>query len=296
MLTQILFNSINSALLLSLVAIGFNLIFNATKVFHLAHAGIYIAGIYSFYHFRNLFDKNSSIIYTVVLPFVLTIIIVVILISLIEYLIYQPLSKLNVNPAISLVSSLGVYLLVVNVITLIFGNEAILISSNYSIFYSNRWFKVTDIELIQSLVSLGLITCILFLKNNRIYKNIRAITYSYLVSEKFGINIRQTRLIAVIAASVLAAIAGILKVYEVAIDPNAGMSIILTASVAVIIGGVYSIPGTILACFAISLIQNFSVKFLSAQWKDTLTYSLLILVILFFQQGLISTKQRIETK
>ena len=59
---------------------------------------------------------------------------------------------------------------------------------------------------------------------------------------------------------------------------------------------VNSLKGTILACFAIALIENYSVKFLSAQWKEMLTYTLLIGVLVFYKQGLISVKQRIETR
>lgn len=52
---QIFFNSVVSALMLALVALGFNLIFNATRVFHLAHGAIYVTGVFFVYTLQKSF-------------------------------------------------------------------------------------------------------------------------------------------------------------------------------------------------------------------------------------------------
>jgi branched-chain amino acid transport system permease protein len=296
MLTQILLNSIISALLLSLVAIGFNLIFNATKVFHLAHGAMYVSAVYALYEFNNFFKQIFPQGISVALSIILSLILISVLIIVVEYLVYRPLYRKKVNSAISLISSLGVYLLIVNLITFFFGNESISLDNNYKIVFSNDYFKLTDIELMHLIISIVLISVVLLLSRTKFYTHIRAITDNYPVAEKFGINIQRTRIISLIVGTVLVGIAGIMKGYEIAIEPNVGLTLVLTASVAVIVGGVNSLKGTIIACFVIALIENYSVKFLSAQWKDVLTYTLLIVVLVFFQQGIISVKQRIETK
>lgn len=296
MLTQILFNSIISALLLSIVAIGFNLIFNATKVFHLAHGAMYVTSVYGVYTLNNLFQKFLLPEISVAVSIVLSLLIISVLIIIVEFLVYRPLYRKNINPTISLISSLGVYLFIVNTITFFFGNESISLSNSYSIVFANDYFKLTDIELTHFIICVLLIGAVLLFTKSRFYTEIRAITDNYSVAEKFGINIQRTRLTALIVGTILVGIAGIMRGYEVALDPYVGLTITLVASVAVIVGGVTSIKGTILACFVIALIENFSVKFISAQWRDLLTYTLLILVLIFYQQGLISVKQRIETK
>ena len=292
MLTQILLNSVISALLLSLVAIGFNLIFNATKVFHLAHGALYVSAVYGVYGFNQLMSGEMPVIASVVL----SIAVVTVLVVVVEYLVYRPLYVKNVNPTISLISSLGVYLLTVNLITFFFGNEIISLNNSFSIVVSNEYFKMTEAELVHLVISVVLIVAVLIFSKTKYYTHIRAITDSYEVTEKFGINVQRTRLVALTVGTVLVGIAGIMKGYEIAIEPNMGLTIVLTASVAVIVGGVNSLWGTIIACFVIALIENYSVKFISAQWKEMLTYTLLILVLVFYQQGLISVKQRIETR
>lgn len=293
---QILVYSITSALLLSLVAIGFNLIFNATKVFHLAHGAMYVTAVYAMYELNNFFSQSFPKGISVALSVFLSLLLVSVLIVVVEYLVYRPLYRKKVNSAISLISSLGVYMLVVNLLTFLFGNESISLNNNFKIVISNDYFKLTEIELLQSIVCVVLIGAVILFSKTKFYTHIRAITDNYQVAEKFGINVQRTRIIALIAGTALVGFAGIMKGYEIAIEPNVGLTIVLTASVAVIIGGVNSLKGTILACFAIALIENYSVKFLSAQWKDVLTYTLLIGVLVFYKQGLISVKQRIETR
>jgi branched-chain amino acid transport system permease protein len=296
MLTQILLNSIISALLLSMVAIGFNLIFNATKVFHLAHGAMYVSAVYATFMFNNLLRLVLPQAASIVASVILSLLLISVLIVIVEYLIYRPLYRKNVNPTISMISSLGVYLLVVNVIAFFFGNESVSLNNNYRIVTSNAYFKLTDVELIHLTVSVVLISVVLLLSRTRFYTHIRAVTDNYSVAEKFGINVQQTRFVALIAGTVLVGAVGIMRAHEVAIDPHVGLTITLAASVAVIVGGVNSLAGTIVACFVIALIENFSVKVLTAQWKDMLTYTLMIAVLIFYQQGLISVKQRVEAR
>jgi branched-chain amino acid transport system permease protein len=293
---QITINAIISGLLLAIVALGFNLIFNVTKVFHLAHGAMYVSAVYAFYELNNFFKQIFPHGVSVTVSIILSLLLISVLIVIVEYLVYRPLYRKKVNSAISLISSLGVYLFVVNLITFFFGNESISLDNNYKIVVTNDYFKLTDIELMHLIISILLIIVVILFSRTKFYTHIRAITDNYSVAEKFGINVQKTRIIALVAGTILVGVAGIMKGYEIAIEPNVGLTLVLTASVAVIIGGVTSLTGTIIACFVIAFIDNYSVKFMSAQWKDMLTYTLLIGVLIFYQQGLISVKQRIETR
>lgn len=296
MLTQILINSIISALLLSLVALGFNLIFNATRVFHLAHGAMYVGAVYATFGFTGLLGRVLPPWASAGASVILALLLISAFIVVVEYLVYRPLYRKQVNPTISMISSLGVYLLVVNLIAFCFGNESISLNNSYSIVAANEYFKLTNIELLHLSSGAVLVTAVLLLSKTRFYTHIRAITDSYSVAEKFGINVQRTRFVALVAGTLLVSVVGILRGYEIALDPHVGLTLTLTASVAVIVGGINSLTGTVAASFIIALIENFSVKVLSARWKDMLTYSLLIVVLIFYQQGLISVRQRVETR
>jgi len=296
MLTQILLNSIISAVLLALVALGFNLIFNATKVFHLAHGAMYVSALYATFGFRTLLTKVVPHGLSTVISIVLSLVLISVLVIVVECLIYRPLYRKNVNPTISMISSLGVYLFVINLIAFFFGTESVSLSNSYRIVTSNDYFKLTNVEFMHLLSGIGLIVLVIIFSKTRFYTHLRAVADNYSVAEKFGINVQRTRFMALIAGTVLVGAVGIMRGYEIALDPNVGLTITLAAAVAVIIGGVNSLTGTLVACFVIALIENFSVKILTAQWKDMLTYTLMIGVLVFYQQGLISVKQRVDAR
>ena len=75
-----------------------------------------------------------------------------------------------------------------------------------------------------------------------------------------------------------------------------GMNITLSAVVVVVLAGQNKLSSLLFASMFISIIQNFTEWFLSAQWKEGVTYLILILVLLFRTEGIISYKLRVEEK
>lgn len=280
--------------MLSLVALGFNLIFNVSKVFHIAHGALYVIPAYivalvvSNYQVTNFFSN--------IFLYVLAIGVSILVIYIIEISIYRPLLKSKANPVISLISSLGVYLVIINILSFFFGNESISLSNDFNIIFKNAVFKLTKIELTQFIIGSLILTLIYLFSKTDSYRNIKAVSDNELVAQKFGISLNNTRLVAMIVGTILVSIAGLLKATEVAVDPHSGMSITLLAAVAVIIGGTRSLKGTVIACIVIALIENYSVLILSSKWKEAITYIILLAVLLFYQRGLVSVKQRVETR
>ena len=113
---QILLNSIVSGLLLSLVAIGFTYIFHVTKVFHLAHGGIYVSGAFAC---SWVLTKTNNCFFALAF----SILAVAVLIYLIEKSTYLPLTKKPSNQSISLIASMGLHVVIVNILAMLFVNE-----------------------------------------------------------------------------------------------------------------------------------------------------------------------------
>jgi len=74
------------------------------------------------------------------------------------------------------------------------------------------------------------------------------------------------------------------------------MSITLSASVVVIVGGNSSIYGTLIASILLAIIQNFTEYFLSAQWKEPITFGILILMLLWRTEGILQFNNRADEK
>jgi branched-chain amino acid transport system permease protein len=295
MFLQLLFNSIVSGLLLALVAVGFNLIFNTTKVFHLAHAGIYVFGSYLLMMFLNFFGAEQSLAIWLV-SIVFCFLVIILLSSLIEWLVYYPLAKKNSGQAITLISSMGVYILLVNIIALKFGNEAKFMNVDLGKSITLINLTIVPIQLAQLAIAVFLLTSILLFQKSKVFLRVRAVMSEQTVASVLGVNTKKIRLLVIIVGGLLAAIASILKLYDTGITPYAGMTITLTASAAVIIGGSNSLKGTIIASLLIATLQTMTEWFLSSQWKDGMTFLLLIFVILWRTEGIVSFKMRVEEK
>ncbi|MCB9231062.1 MAG: branched-chain amino acid ABC transporter permease [Bacteroidia bacterium] len=286
---QILINSLVSGLLLSLVAIGFTYIFRVTKVFHLAHGGIYVAGAFACWWMLSLTNN-----WFFAIAFAATV--VSLLIFLIEKFIYLPLNKKQSNQSISLIASMGIYVVIINVLALIFGNENKMIAHPISGSIEIGNIIITQVQLIQLLVetvvTASFIIYLKFTKSRLVYQ---AIAENEEISQVFGINTENERLKIFIAGSILAFTGAILKTIDVGIDPQAGMHITLTAAVVAILVSRLNVLMILAFSIALTLLQNSIEWFLDAQWKDGITFLILLLVILFRTEGIIRYHLRKDT-
>lgn len=147
--------------------------------------------------------------------------------------------------------------------------------------------------MIQAIVGVLAISAFLFyLKFTRSNLAMQAVSDNETISKAFGINTEKERIRVFIAGSVLACIAAILKTIEVGIDPYAGMGITLTAAVVAILVSRLSVLLIIAFTVVLTLLQNSVEWFLDAQWRDGITFLILLLAILFRTEGIISYNLR----
>lgn len=283
---QILINSIVSGLLLSLVAIGFTYIFRVTRVFHLAHGGVYVAGAFTFWW---MLTKTNN--WFAAVAFAITV--VAILIWVIEKAIYLPLNKKQSNQSISLIASMGLYVVIVNVLALLFGNENKIIGNTVSGSFELGNIIFTKVQAIQSIIGVVVIVAFLiYLKISKSNLALQSVSDNVTISKVFGINTESERTKVFIIGSILACIAAILKTMETGIDPQAGMSITLTAAVVAILVARLNVLLIIAFSIGLTILQNSVEWFLNAQWKEGITFLILLLVILFRTEGIISYNLR----
>lgn len=283
---QISVNSLASALVLSLVAIGFTFIFRVTKVLHLAHGGVYVAGAFAFW--LALTKTNSWFI-----AIAIALVIVTILIFLIERTIYFPVSKGPANQRISLVASLGIYVMIVNTVALLFGNENRLLENSISGSFEIGGVVLTKVQATQIMVGIAVISAFdIYLNLTKSRLALQSLSDNKTVSEVLGVNTEKERLRVFIAGSVLAGIAAILNFLEVGIDPHAGMSVTLAAMVVTVLVSRLNSLLIIAFTFALTLLQHLVEWFSNAQWRNGVTFMILLLVILFRTEGVISYNLR----
>ncbi len=289
MLTQLLANGLVSGCLYALVALGFTLIYNTTRVFHIAHGAVYTAAAYFLYLF--LIVLGWPFLPAAMVALMLT----AILGWLIDFSVYAPLRKRGSTLLIALLSSIGLYTVVVNVIAMFFGNETKVLRPGIEKTYQFGDIILTRIQVAEVIVFLVLFPLMMgLLKGTRWGKQIRAVRDNPQLAEVMGIRLSRIYSSVFIVGSALTGVAAFLSAMDVGMDPHVGMPVLLTAAVAMIIGGVGTFGGAVLGSFLIAILQSLVIWQISARWVDAVTFSLLIIFLLFKPEGLLGQRKRIE--
>ena len=111
-----------------------------------------------------------------------------------------------------------------------------------------------------------------------------------------GYNIRRLRLLAFGVSGLLGAVSALLTAYDIGFDPNVGLSALLLAVVAVIIGGRQSFIGPVVGGILLGMVRSEVVWILSARWQEAVTFGLLVLFLYMRPNGLVGRETRLEAK
>lgn len=287
MLLQLLANGIVTGSIYAIVALGFALVYNTTRIFHIAYAVVYMFAPYmllSFYH---------SLQFPIILAFLLAIIGTIGLSLLIEYAVYRPLNRINSSLNVIMISSIGVMIVIINVIAMLYGNETKIIHQAISPSVSFMGIILTYIQIAQFLISLILIILFLiYLKYSGFGIKTRALRDDDQFYTVMGMDISNMRIGLFVLSGFFAAVGGAMVAYDVGMDPYVGMPMLLNVVVAMIVGGIGRFDAPILGGFIIGILQSLAVWAFSARWQDAVTFTLLILFLLLRPQGILGEKQR----
>jgi branched-chain amino acid transport system permease protein len=278
---QIVFNILLSASIYILIGIGFSLIYKTAGFIHFAHGAVFTAGAY----FAFLFKVWLG--FPVPLAFLSTIACTTLLGCAIELTLYRPLRQRKAPSQVFLLTSLGLYIVLQNLIAIIFGDatrslDLIAVQAGISIFNA----RLTPVQLAIITLSPTLVLIFtLLLQRTKVGLTIRAVANNPELANITGIDSNQVILNTFALGSALAGIAGILVSLDLDMTPTMGMNALMMAAVAVIIGGVGSISGVVLGALFLSLTQNLATLLIGGQWQDAIAFALLTLFLLFRPQG-----------
>lgn len=285
---QIFINSIIQSSIIFLIAIGFQLIFFTSRFLHFSHGVIFTAGAY----FAFLFIQMLGWSFYTAIPS--TILAACLIGSMVEWFIYKPLRKKKSSAIILLLASLGIYIVLQNLISLFFGDDTKSIRT-WEVKEGLNVFGayITPVQIIivaSSLLLVGLVAGYMHLAKTG--KAMRAVASDSELSKLSGIKSDRIILISFAIGSALAGIAGILVALDVDMTPTMGMNMLLMGVVAMIIGGVGSIWGIVLGSLLLATAQNLAVWYISSQWMDATAFVILLIFLLLRPQGFAGKKIR----
>jgi branched-chain amino acid transport system permease protein len=284
-LPQVILNGLITGSIYALIACGFSLIYSTNKFIHFAHG---ISVVIASYILFLLFAQFS-------LPLSLSIILTIVLSSLVGLLmyrlIYHPLQKRKASNIILLLASFAILILGQNLLQIIFGVNIKTIPLDYST-YSFLGLNITLVQIITVITSLIILLLLFFfMKKTKLGRNIRAVADNEELASIIGINPRKIADLTFIIGSGIAGIAGILVALEFSISATMGTNLIIKGFTGAIVGGIASVPASIIGSYILGIIENLGVFYISSSYKDAISFIILFLFLLLKPEGIFGHKK-----
>lgn len=280
MIIQILLNVILSFSLISLVGISFFYIFNTCKYYVIHHASIItLAGFILSALCKYNIPLHLSIIVSILVPTFIGV--------LIELLLFRNIRKKQQKTFFIIIASLGVYIILQNLLAILFGDDLKLIPTN-NIGSSNKIFDafVTNIQAITIVVNAIVITCsILFFKLSKLGNEMRAVSENAEMSDILGISTNKIILYAVGIGSFVASLTGILITMDVGMNTSSSFNLLFYGVIALIIGGISNLKGLLFGALFLAIVQNLTAVYIDSKWINAATYIILILFLIWKPLG-----------
>jgi len=276
---------------IALVGLGFSLIYRTTKFFNLAYAFLFVAGPYF------VLLLNSHLGFVLHFAVFLGVIIVGLIGVLLDTSIYRPLRCRNASPLVLLLTSLGVYVILQNVISLIFGDESISIRfGKIEQGINILGAKITSIQILLIGLSVAaIVTTSMLIRRTRIGLAIRAVSGSPELANVSGVQSERIVFWTTLMSSIIVGLAGILVAMDVNMNPTMGMNALMVGIVVVLVGGMGSIPGVVLGALFLGSAQHLGVWMIGSQWQDAIAFVILLAFLLFKPEGFMGRKIRKAT-
>jgi branched-chain amino acid transport system permease protein len=143
-------------------------------------------------------------------------------------------------------------------------------------------------EIVIAVVSIVMLLALQYLLHRtRIGIAIRAVSSNLVGAQFSGIDINRVVIAVFIIGSVLGAVAGmVVSLAYGAIQSYMGLTVVIKAFVAMVIGGLTSLPGAVAAAILIGLSESVAGIFLPSAWTEMVAYVLLIFFLIFLPKGL----------
>jgi len=298
--TQQILNGLTIGSTYALIAIGYTMVYGIIGMINFAHGEVYMIGTYvSFVVIAGL-----SMLGVEYIPLVLLCALVVAIIVAssfgwaIERTAYRPLR--GANRLIPLISAIGMSIFLQNYVVLAQGARDVAIPP----LITGGWnFGPTDgfqasLSYMQLIIFAATIICMtaltLFISKSRLGRACRAVAEDIKMANLLGINTNRVISVTFVIGAALAAVAGLLLgLYYGVANPHIGFIAGLKAFTAAVLGGIGSIPGAMLGGIILGLTESLTSAYISAEWKDAVSFSLLVLILLFKPTGLLG-KQEVE--
>ena len=277
----------------ALMATGLSLIFGILKIVNFAHGEFYMVGAYAY----TLAALALGISPWVALP--VAFLAGGIMGIVVERLLMRPLyagyaSWGLMRDEYAVIVTFGLSLLLINLVDKVIGpygfrGPGLVAAARMQL----GPIMISGHRLIAAMVAISVIAIVaLFVRYSFWGRQIQAVAQNRLGASLAGIDTAKASAVVFALAGGLAALAGALLAPIFNPTPDVGVFPAIKSYVIVVLGGMGSIPGSIVASLVLGVLESFGAVYISYDYRDTFGLAILILFLLFRPQGLFGERGR----
>lgn len=300
-------NGLSIGSIYAIFALGYTLVYSILGIINLAHGAIFTLGAYFTYTLMGGSFGFNGLLANATLPINLPFAIALILAStlaglvgvVMERVAFQPLRRQGSDPLLTVVSSLGVGVVIVNLIQYLVGAESYTYPANtyghlppaINFGSADNPIPIRSVQVVIFAVSVVIVAILTYFINRTKYgKAMQAIAEDPTTASLLGINSDRFIILTFFISSFLAGLAGTLVASSVSIaGPYFGIAFGLRGLAVIVLGGLGSIPGAVVGGLVIGLVEAFVPSEFSG-YKDAVAFGILFIMLLVRPQGLLGRR------
>jgi branched-chain amino acid transport system permease protein len=283
---MLIYGSVQGAVY-ALLAIGFSLVYGVGGILNLAHGAFYLIAACLVVWFVPFLGASGSILFSLLLTTLIG--------ALVYLLLIKPLQQTLVGVVIITFGFAFLIQYLVQVVQLAMTNSTTFpnlpkIAAGGASFLGDTFPAQFVVAFFGALIVVVFVT--LFISKAKIGKSIRAVAQDREAAMLMGINADRILMLTVALSALLAGVAAVLWVPVSTFVPAIGFAILLNAFSIVVLGGMGSVPGSILGSFVIAYVSSFFNFVLYQPTLAALVPLVVILVVLVIRpRGLLGKKE-----
>lgn len=264
----------------ALIALGYVIVYRTTRVVNFAHGNIMMFGAYFFFTFATLLDLPWGV------ALVLALIATALLGTGIERVLLRPM--LGRMPVVAVMATFGLVFVLHGSAQIIWTANDFFLPSIFPdrpIVIGTMYIPAnTGYGALIALVAIGALLALLRFTRGGLA--MRAAASDQVAASALGINVPATFNLTWACAAASAALAGVVVGSITTLNPNLGM-IGLSVLGVVILGGLDSLAGAILAGLIVGWLEAITGFYLSASYKDVVPFVVLLIILMIRPHGLL---------
>ncbi|WP_423909079.1 branched-chain amino acid ABC transporter permease [Candidatus Spongiihabitans sp.] len=270
------------AAVLCLTALGLCLVFGVMRVVNVAHGEFFMLGAVLAWWITSLISTHPA------LGFVAALIIAPLMVGIIAFCADRLiLKRLSYNPEATIIATIGILYVIQQTVLITFGADARAVDTPFYFRIQFPWFGYSGYKLLVIVAAAIILLGAWFvITRTRVGLMMRATQYDREMAQSFGIPVERVYTVVFAVGAMFAAVGAILVVpirqahYLMGLDP------LLLSFIVVIIGGLGSIRGTVVAALLIGMSDGIISVFFSPTLAKMVSTTLVAFILVFRPEGL----------